>query len=233
MNDRVFAGADVAAAVEAAAGALGTKAGDVRFVVLEEGRPARLGIKATPARIAVLMDDRRPAPEEPEDEAPVEGPEFGEEVRAIVSALAHAAEVSLWAEVIDGEAGCTVRLGGPGRDLFFDEDGDVFRSLEHVLGRAWARRGREGRLAIECEGYRSHRDDRLRGEARALGEAVRADGLPRQGRPMNSYERRIVHVTIGEMGGLRSFSEGEGADRRVTIAPRVDGKAPDPDGAGG
>ena len=48
---------------------------------------------------------------------------------------------------------------------------------------------------------------------------VRGDGRPRESRPLNAYERRIIHVAISEEPGLRTFSVGEGADRRVTVAP--------------
>jgi len=37
---------------------------------------------------------------------------------------------------------------------------------------------------------------------------------------LNSYERRIVHMIVSERPGLETYSVGEGADRRVTIAPR-------------
>ena len=75
------------------------------------------------------------------------------------------------------------------------------------------------RLIVECEGYRTRRDDALRRRALLLAEQVLADGRPRRTEPLNSYERRIVHVTLAEMEGVRTFSVGEGADRRVTVAP--------------
>ena len=77
-----------------------------------------------------------------------------------------------------------------------------------------------GRLAVQCEGYRDHRDGRLREQALELAKAVEADGRPRRTEALNSYERRIVHMVVSERPGLETYSVGEGADRRVTIAPR-------------
>ena len=55
-----------------------------------------------------------------------------------------------------------------------------------------------------------------------LAEQVLADGRARRTDPLNSYERRIVHVTLAEVRGVQTFSVGEGADRRVTVAPADD-----------
>jgi hypothetical protein len=42
-----------------------------------------------------------------------------------------------------------------------------------------------------------------------------------------------VHVTLSEVEGVRTFSVGEGADRRVTVAPADAGAGPgDPPGGG-
>jgi spoIIIJ-associated protein len=104
--------------------------------------------------------------------------------------------------------------------MLLEEEGEVFQALEHVLQRAYRARLASGRLTVECEGYRDHRDGRLRARALELAQAVAADGKPRRTEPLNSYERRIVHMVVSEHPSLETYSVGEGADRRVTIAPR-------------
>jgi spoIIIJ-associated protein len=143
----------------------------------------------------------------------------GPVIRALVRALAEAAGVDLAAEVEEGEGVLTVRMEGPGCPLLLEEDGEVLRSLEHLLQRAATGPGSRQRVVVACPGYREQRDDSLRAEALALARAVREDGRPRETRPLNSYERRIVHMAVSEEPGLRTFSVGEGADRRVTVAP--------------
>ncbi len=229
MSDPVFTGQDVADAVASAARSLGLEASRLRYVVLEAGRPGGLGVSASPARIAVLLE-RRPAGEHaparvaaPRDDEQPAAPRTGDArpgIRALVRALAEAAGVDLGAEIEEGPDGLLVRLQGPGCAMLLEEEGEVFRALEHVLQRAFRSRLESGRLAVECEGYRNHRDGRLREQALELARAVEADGTARRTEPLNSYERRIVHMVVSELRGLETYSVGEGADRRVTIAVR-------------
>jgi spoIIIJ-associated protein len=92
-----------------------------------------------------------------------------------------------------------------------------------VLQRAFSPQLEGRALHAECEGFREQRDAALAEEARRLAEAVRADGAPRTTEPLNAYERRIVHLAIGEVAGVITYSVGEGAGRRVTVAPAPEG----------
>jgi len=230
VSDRAFTGRDVAEALAAAARALGVPAERLRYVILEAGSSGGHGIGGTPARIAVLVEvSREPAPaaEAPRqaDRGGARGGNDGSQVpglaavlRGLVRSLAEAAGVDLAADLEETEDVLTVRLEGPGCALLLEEEGEVLRALEHLLQRAAARPGPRPRVVVACPGYRETRDESLRAEARALAQAVRGDGRPRESRPLNSYERRIVHLVVSEEPGLRTFSVGEGADRRVTVA---------------
>ncbi len=217
MSDRAFTGRDVPEAVAEASRTLGVPVEKLRYVVLEAGTPGARGMAGTPARIAVLVDAGGAGP------APARGPAApplppGPLLRSLVRALAEAAGVDLAAEVEESEGTLTVRVEGPGCSLLLEEDGEVLRALEHLLQRAASRPGARQRVVVSCPGYREKRDDDLRAEALALAQAVRSDGQPRETRPLNAYERRIVHIAVSEEPGLRTFSVGEGADRRVTVA---------------
>jgi spoIIIJ-associated protein len=234
MSDPVFSGQDVPDAVASAARSLGLEAARLRYVVLDPGRPGSLGVSASPARIAVLLERRpagetRPAaaPARPREDEQPPAPRSGDvraDIRSLVRVLGEAASVDLSADVEEGPDGLRIRLQGAGCALLLEEEGEVFRSLEHILQRAYRGRLASGRLSVECEGYRDHRDSKLREQALELARAVEADGKPRRTEPLNSYERRIVHMVVSERPALETFSVGEGADRRVTIAPR---RAPD------
>jgi spoIIIJ-associated protein len=48
--------------------------------------------------------------------------------------------------------------------------------------------------------------------------------------PLNAYERRLVHVALQGEPGITTYSVGEGAGRRVTVAPADADAAPPGDG---
>jgi spoIIIJ-associated protein len=233
MRDRVFSGADVTEAVAEAARALGLAPARVRYVVLDPGTSGGRGVSGTPARIAVLLEGAPSAGGAPEDDEDDElmdrqpGAPLSPRVamRAALRALAEAAGIDVSMEIEEGAGTTVVRVGGADRDFFLEEEGDVLRSLEHLFQRI-AARGETRRLQVHCEGYREARDAALGAYARELAEAVRRDGRSRVTDPLNSYERRIIHMALTEEAGIRTFSVGEGLDRRVTIAPNEGGEGP-------
>jgi spoIIIJ-associated protein len=226
MKDAVFSGADVGAALEAAGRALGLRPADLRYVVLDPGSPPGLGIAATPARIAVLLE--RPAPprpllprEEDEETRPLAEDEDPEDLlRETLEALAGAAGLELAVEVSEDRDELRARLTGPGAAFFLDEGGEPLRALDHLLHRMLDHRLEPRRLRLECEGYREARDEALRLRALRMAEDVRASGRHRETEPLNAYERRVIHVALTGAPGVRTYSVGEGAERRVRVAPQ-------------
>ena len=207
--------------------ALGLPREALRYVVLEPGRRAPAASRRTPARIAVLHDDpekarvsaaggRGPRPAGGGGAAPARDPR-GARGRP---------------RRLPGAGGAGGRGGGPARaprrpgpPRLLGGDGEALAALDHLLRRILRPRGTRPRLIVWCEGWRERRDDALRERALELARAVREDGQPRRLEPLNSYERRIVHVAVAELAGLTTFSVGEGHERRVTIAP---GRKADP-----
>jgi len=222
VKDQLFSGRDVAEALDAAARALGLPREALRWVVLDAGVPAAGRASGRPAQVAVLLDrggPERAAPTAPERSRPVApAAEPLARLRALIRAVAEAADIDVGAEVERGESAVRVRLLGEGSSFFLGQEGEVLRALQHLLQRSL---GHElpGRLLLECEGYREERESALRAQAAEMAEAVQRDGRPRAFGPLNSYERRIVHVALADVPGVRTFSVGEGSERRVTVAP--------------
>jgi spoIIIJ-associated protein len=51
---------------------------------------------------------------------------------------------------------------------------------------------------------------------------VLSQGRPLNLQPMTPKERRIVHLALAQIDGVRSQSEGEGEHRSITIHPSLD-----------
>jgi spoIIIJ-associated protein len=237
VKDRVFTGQDVEEALASAAASLGLPVREVRYVVLDAGSAGGRGLKPTPARIAVLLHEpglggeESPArPPRPRSEAVDAGrarpaPEVRdprEGVEAIVRAVAEAGALDVEVDVEDGEDAFLVRLHGKDASFFHGDDarGDVLYALEHVLQRSFGEGLRPRMIRLTCEGFREARDAALAEEAHRLAAEVRESGRALMMEPLNAYERRIVHIALQDEVQVRTYSVGEGMDRRVTIAPR-------------
>lgn len=218
MKDAIFSGNDVAAALQAASQALGLPTSQLRYVVLQEPVGGRLGLTAQPARIAILMDAGRAAASGSAPEPAEEPLDLREQIQDLGRRLAEATGLELAFTVGEEDGRLQVKLEGAGASTFLADEG-IQPALEHVL-RRWAERSGED-LALAGAGHRERRDEALRQRALQLADAVRVDGQPRRLEGLNSYERRIVHMTLQDAAGVETFSVGEGAGRRVVIAPRV------------
>jgi spoIIIJ-associated protein len=215
VKDAIFSGPDVAAALQEASRVLGQPVGTLRYVVLQDATPGRLGLTSQPARIAILMDAGRAAVAAPAQEAL---PDLPVQIAVLGRRLAEVTGLQIAFGVIEKDGRFEVKVEGEGAESFMADEG-VQPALEHVL-RRWAERAGQD-LALAGAGHRERRDEALRQRALQLADAVRVDGQPRRLEGLNSYERRIVHVTLQDAPGVETFSVGEGAGRRVVIAPRV------------
>src|SRR5207245_1913442 len=75
------------------------------------------------------------------------------------------------------------------------------------------------RLVVDVEHYRNRREETVKEMALRLADRVRRTGERVMMDPMQSYERRIVHITLEKEPGIRTESQGEEPNRRVAILP--------------
>ncbi|MGH9415995.1 MAG: protein jag [Terriglobales bacterium] len=123
------------------------------------------------------------------------------------------------------EPGLLVDFTGPDSGLLLANDGELLRAFEH-LAYELLRLGPDDhhRLVFDCQGHRQLRLEELRTLAAMAAGRVRHTGIPYAFTPMNSRDRRIVHLALQGEAGLSSDSEGVGRDRHVVVrslsAPR-------------
>ena len=75
------------------------------------------------------------------------------------------------------------------------------------------------RVRLDIGGYAERRREALKVYAGRLAEQVLEDGDEIMLEPMSAADRKVVHDSIAEIDGVRSFSEGEDPRRSVVIAP--------------
>ena len=96
----------------------------------------------------------------------------------------------------------------------------LFRSLDALqeLTRLAVTRetGERSRLMLDVEGHRAARRGELQEIATNAANDAKRTGAPVKLKPMNPFERKIVHDAVAAAGAV-STSEGEEPNRRIVV----------------
>jgi spoIIIJ-associated protein len=76
------------------------------------------------------------------------------------------------------------------------------------------------RVVIDVEGYRNRRQEALRKLANRLAERALIENKSFVLEPMTPYERRIIHMALGDNPQVSTFSQGAEPYRKVVISPK-------------
>ncbi len=137
--------------------------------------------------------------------------------RGLIAGFDLALEVT---EVVETPAGLRVKLDGEDVPLLLEENAEGLDALQYLANRILQKDGRlEGRVSIDAGGHREAAEARLVEKAKRLAQEVLETGRTRKMPPMGPYERRLVHLALAEIEGIRTFSTGSGYQRRLHIAP--------------
>jgi spoIIIJ-associated protein len=111
-------------------------------------------------------------------------------------------------------------LGGKDKEILLERSAEVLKALEHLAFRALRLEpAYHEKIHIDSGGYRALRFEELKMTARVAAERVQSSRQPFRLNPMSSRERRIVHLALKDMAGIRTESVGVGEDRQVVIHP--------------
>jgi spoIIIJ-associated protein len=120
----------------------------------------------------------------------------------------------------EGDAEVLADLDGPDKGLLLERNAEVLKAIEHLAFKALRLEPAfHEKIHIDCGGYRALRFEELRMTARVAAERVQATRQPFRLNPMSSRERRIVHLALKEILGVRTESVGMGEERQVVIHP--------------
>lgn len=119
-----------------------------------------------------------------------------------------------------GDAEVLADLNGRDKEILLERGAEVLKAFEHLAFKALRLEpAYHEKIHIDCGGYRALRFEELKMTARVAAERVQASKQPFRLNPMSSRERRIVHLALKEMAGVRTESVGMGEDRQVVIHP--------------
>ncbi len=74
-------------------------------------------------------------------------------------------------------------------------------------------------VSFDAGNFKALRAQELRMAAETAAEKVLRTGVPYAFPPMNSRERRLLHLAFKTMDGVETASQGEGQDRFLAVYP--------------
>lgn len=102
--------------------------------------------------------------------------------------------------------------------LLIGRNAETLRGLQYMVSTVLRNKEAElTRVNIDIADYKKQRAERIAVQAKQWIEEVRRSGDSFI-TTLNAADRRIVHHVASEYSDIRTFSEGEGRDRKITIA---------------
>jgi spoIIIJ-associated protein len=113
-----------------------------------------------------------------------------------------------------------IELSVPATDLnslLIGRNAETLRSLQFLVSTVLRNKNADlTRVNLDIADYKKQRADRLAEKAREWIEEVRKTGSTHVER-LNAADRRIVHQVAAEYSDIKTFSEGEGFERTISI----------------
>src|SRR5256886_3412789 len=145
---------------------------------------------------------------------------YAVKARDVVAELLYKMSITAQVTIKKADEPVMIDVAGDSLGLLIGSRGETVRAFQTVVnlilneGRADRRR-----LVVDVEHYRNRREETVKEMALRLADRVRRTGERLMMDPMQSYERRIVHITLEKEPGIRTESQGEEPNRRVAILP--------------
>ena len=163
--------------------------------------------------------------------------ETGPRIETFLNRIFKLAGFSLQYTVAEGETphpdfenpDLMVRFSGPDVDLLLTNKAELLLALEQLTMEAIGMAPEEhSRICFDANDRRILRIAELRMSAEAAAERVKKSRQPFHFSPMNSRERRILHLALRDETDIRSESVGEGPIRQVVVVPSEMKTLPEP-----
>jgi spoIIIJ-associated protein len=151
----------------------------------------------------------------------IEAPEeLLEEIQTLVSSVLDAMGFEARVEVYDAGGFIAADVAPDNTALFIGQKGETIDALQYLVNvAAFRERPFFKRVVLDAEGYRQRRVEAIQGMAHRTARRAVRERRTVEMPPMNSSERRVVHLFLSDNPGVTTESEGSGDNRRVKVSP--------------
>lgn len=210
-------------AIELALKKLGVPKEKVKIEVITEGKKGVFGLGTQLAKVRVStieVEEKKTLQEHPQtSQKELPALEFLKEVfkglkMEVKLQPSIQEDETLLIEIITSES--ALLIGKEGKNL------DALQYLTNIVVNKDIS-GKRIRILLDVEGYRGRRKESLIKLAKKIADEVRQTGKSVTLEPMSGWERRIVHIALGQDPDITTESKGEANERRVVIKTRKGG----------
>ena len=122
--------------------------------------------------------------------------------------------------VKEKEDGAELNISGDKISPIIGRRGELLDSIQYLAGLVANSQEKEYyRLTINAGDFRQRREKSLESFGRKVALKALKSGKKVRLEPMSTYERKVVHLAIEKIDGVESWSEGEGLERHMLVAP--------------
>lgn len=218
-------------AIDKALEELGLTDDDVEVEILDEGSKGMLGIGSRQARVRLTVkESERPA--RPVAASRTAGALENDHentmsiarhtVAELVDRMGVRAEVTARLGEADEEGQTPIVVDIEGNDLsvLIGRRAETLDALQYITRLIVGKEVGNGvNLVVDVEGYRERRERGLRELAQRMAQQALQTGQRQTLEPMSPAERRIIHLELQNMEGIRTESAGEEPKRKVVVIP--------------
>jgi spoIIIJ-associated protein len=193
---------------------------NVEFQVVSEGARGLLGVGYEPARVVAVLADPPPAAASvepaapPQDETPA-ARRLRELMEQVLGAMGLAGRV----RVDDHGRELVATVAGEDLGILIGRHGQTIDSLQYLANAIMHRKGEDVEVVIDAQGYRERRARMLHEVAAKAAAEARRTAAPVELEPMTSVERKIIHLRLKEIEGVRTESAGAEPNRHIVVFP--------------
>jgi spoIIIJ-associated protein len=184
----------------------------VRFQVVSEGERGILGVGYSPARVVATVESNGEAPPREESDAAAL-------VRTLIARTTSALGIACRVDIFEREDSLIATCSGRELGLLIGRHGQTIDALQYLCNAILAREGARVSVVIDAAGYRARREATLSSMATSAAEQALRTGERVQLEPMTAIERKIVHVSLQDVPGVETTSEGTEPNRFVVVLP--------------
>ncbi len=222
-----ISGKNIEDAIEKGLQELNCSKEDVEIKILDEGTKGLFGLMgAKPAKVLLTIKDKNKKTETRKEEPKREidfdlacknAKEYTSKIISMMNINVTDIKVNHDDETVN------IDVATDSGSLLIGRSGQSLNALEYVVQLMLnTNSSTRAKVSIDTENYRQKQQDRLKTIANKAIEYVKRTKKIYRFDPMSAKDRKFIHKYFKNIGGFDTFSEGEGAMRKVGVKLSID-----------